>query len=173
MQEAELQKLRDMASGKDVLEIGSFKGLSAWAMAKTARRLICVDTFAAGGGGQGQEDHLTTLDAFLAATAPFKNVSHFVGTSAEAAGNCAVEGQFDLIFIDAMHTYDEVKADIQRWLPRVRGGGVIAFHDYSPLATEPDSWERGLGFPGVKKAVDEKFGVPKNNVGSLVWFVKA
>lgn len=143
----EFQKLIELAAGKDVLEVGSFTGLSAYGMAWTAKRLMCVDTFMANSAGQQQMGKLTTLDAFRKATARFNNVKHFVGTSTDAAGNCAVEGQFDLIFIDASHTYEDVMADLSRWWPRVRNGGVMAMHDY------------GHGdFPGVKQAADERFG---------------
>lgn len=36
----------------------------------------------------------------------------------------------DFVFIDAGHRYDEVKADIEAWFPKVRKGGIISGHDY-------------------------------------------
>lgn len=50
----------------------------------------------------------------------------------------------DFVFIDANHTYDAVKADINCWLPKVRSGGILAGHDYDWVS--------------VRAAVDEKFG---------------
>jgi len=35
----------------------------------------------------------------------------------------------DLVFIDADHRYDAVKADIDNWLPKVKVGGIISGHD--------------------------------------------
>ena len=35
----------------------------------------------------------------------------------------------DFVFIDADHTSDGVRADIEAWLPKVRAGGVMAGHD--------------------------------------------
>lgn len=34
-----------------------------------------------------------------------------------------------LLFIDADHTYKGCKADFEAWLPKVKSGGEIAFHD--------------------------------------------
>ncbi len=56
----------------------------------------------------------------------------------------------DVIFIDMNHTYNEVKKDIQMWLPKVKSGGFLAGHDYTQ------------SFPGVIRAVDELLG--KNNI---------
>lgn len=56
------------------------------------------------------------------------------------------ERYFDLVFIDADHSYEAVKADIKAWLPLVKDGGLLTGHDYGGKKT------------GVKKAVDEIFG---------------
>jgi hypothetical protein len=37
-----------------------------------------------------------------------------------------------MVFIDADHSYEHCKADIQAWLPNIKLGGIIAFHDYGP-----------------------------------------
>ena len=55
---------------------------------------------------------------------------------------------FDFIYIDGMHTYEQVKKDIQNYLPFVKKGGFIGGHDYVP------------GFQGVMDAVNEQFGAP-------------
>lgn len=158
---SELEQLCDLACGKDVLEVGSFCGLSAWGMALTAKSLWCVDTFSANSAGQQQMRNLTTLDDFLQATGRYKNVSHFVGTSEQAATVPFIPSEFDMIFLDAMHTYEDVKADIERWYPRLREGGTFAAHDY------------GHGdFPGVKQAIDEWFGPLQNTVVTLGWVSK-
>lgn len=158
----EAAKLVELATGRDVLEVGSFKGLSAWCMAHTAKSVTCVDTFKANDAGQIQMEDLTTYQAFRRAIDGFPNVSFFVGTSEEAAGR-ASGSKADLIFLDAMHTYEDVRADIARWWPRLRSGGVLALHDYGHDH-----------FPGVKQAVDERFGPAQEGetVVTLRWVVK-
>jgi hypothetical protein len=61
-------------------------------------------------------------------------------TSVEAAPAITDE-YLDLVFIDAQHTYEACKEDIETWLPKVRKGGFITRHDYR--------WD------GVNRAVQE------------------
>lgn len=37
---------------------------------------------------------------------------------------------FDFVYIDADHTYESVKKDIETWFPKVRTGGIMSGHDY-------------------------------------------
>lgn len=55
-----------------------------------------------------------------------------------------IPGRYDMVFIDANHSYEAVLEDIQLWLPKTKH--LICGHDYS------DNWF------GVKKAVAEVFG---------------
>lgn len=166
---SELEALVDLACGKHVLEIGSFMGLTAWAMAPVAKSVYCVDHFSSATDGQRRTESLTTLDSFLSATNRFNNVRHFVGTSAEAAAEGSPpiapiqpSEQFDMIFLDAMHTLPEVRADIQRWWPRLKVGGLFVMHDVDHK-----------DFPGVRQAIDEVF--PQGMDGqviTLAWITK-
>lgn len=67
------------------------------------------------------------------------------------------DNSVDIIFIDAGHSYEAVKKDIQAWMPKMKPNGIIAGHDYN-------SWV------GVKKAVDERFGAP-HKVENDCWFI--
>lgn len=68
--------------------------------------------------------------------------------TSEQAASSIPKGSLDFVFIDANHTYAEVKRDIVAWRPKVRRWGMVLGHDYS------DRW------PGVKRAVNEVFGKP-------------
>ena len=52
----------------------------------------------------------------------------------------------DMLFIDSRHDYEYVKAESLIWLPYVKSGSYVLYHDY--YDDSPDT-------RGVKKAVDE------------------
>lgn len=64
----------------------------------------------------------------------------------EQAAKLVPDGSLDFVFIDADHSYEGVKQDIESWSPKVKKGGWITGHDYAPY------WR------GVVRAVDEAFG---------------
>ena len=51
----------------------------------------------------------------------------------------------DLVFVDGAHDYDGVVDDIRAWRPKVKPGGIIAFHDYGTPS-----------LPHVGRAVDDE-----------------
>ncbi|KKN88387.1 hypothetical protein LCGC14_0249500 [marine sediment metagenome] len=80
----------------------------------------------------------------------------FVKTSVEAATEIP-DYSLDYAFIDAGHGYDDVRADIAAWSPKIRHGGILAGHDYTRR------------FRGVVKAVNEAFGGKHERKGDLWW----
>jgi predicted O-methyltransferase YrrM len=133
------------------IEIGSWKGRSAAFMAveilNSNKKIdfYCVDTW------QGSEEHAedevikqnNLYDEFIKNTEPVKHIISPIRKTSLSASESFPNECFDFIFIDAAHDYENVKADIQAWFPKLKKGGIIAGHDYHP------SWE------GVVKAVDE------------------
>jgi hypothetical protein len=75
----------------------------------------------------------------------FPNVSIIRDESLEAAKKFK-DGGLDWVHIDADHSYEACKADIEAWAQKVRVGGIVAGHDYLDSST--------VHF-GVKSAVDE------------------
>lgn len=57
-----------------------------------------------------------------------------------------------LLFIDGDHRYAAVKEDIKNWVPKVVDGGVVVFHDYTPL---PKDLKKIPHLEGVRRAIDE------------------
>ena len=66
-------------------------------------------------------------------------------------------GPYDLIFIDADHTYEGVKLDFNNYLPMLSEGGVIGLHDVEC----PD-------FPGINKFWNELENTNKYNMKKFV-----
>ena len=73
------------------------------------------------------------------------------GTSAEAAARFA-DGSLDGVFLDGSHIYEDVLADIDAYLPKIRKGGILFGHD---LYDVPSRFDRGelLGIAAVNNAV--------------------
>jgi hypothetical protein len=84
-----------------------------------------------------------------------RNVFPLRGSSRFWSGVWPQDLPIDIVYIDADHEYESVKADIEYWTPLVRSGGIIAGHDYN-------------FFPGVNRAVEESG--PFELVGKHVWW---
>lgn len=82
-------------------------------------------------------------------------------TSIEALKDIPDES-LDFVYIDGNHAFDWVMEDIIHWSKKVRKGGVVSGHDYSP------------DFPGVQEAVDVWVRVKKIKplflIGNKTWF---
>lgn len=86
-------------------------------------------------------------------------------------GFAAARGPYDFLFIDAGHTFEDVRLDHVNYGPMVRRGGIIAFHDSLPRKgyEEVEVW-RYLEAYG-----EEAFGSRVNHIGTEVgtaWMVK-
>jgi SAM-dependent methyltransferase len=40
---------------------------------------------------------------------------------------------FDFIFVDGLHTYDQVKKDMENFYPKLKSGGLFSGHDYNNI----------------------------------------
>lgn len=79
------------------------------------------------------------------------------------------DDSLDFIFIDADHTYEGCKEDINAWWPKVKSGGLVMGHD---IDNQP---EKDMSTWGVRKALEE-FLTPKNlkftTGADYTWFVQ-
>jgi predicted O-methyltransferase YrrM len=149
------------AGGTNLVEVGSYLGASSCFIAEGIRaagssaRLYCVDTWKNDAMSEGTRD---TWEEFRRNTAPY-------GTAVEAVRKRSVEAAasfgrpVDFLFVDADHSYEAVRADIEAWFPLLAPGAVAAFHDV-------------LYFEGARRAFHE-FVVPRGSVGrgrpNLAW----
>jgi len=145
------QKFGDV---KTFVEVGSFMGESAVIFAEQFPNatIYCIDPWLS---GYDQKDSASSFDfkdvenQFDLRTKSFNNIVKIKDFSTNVDIKC------DVVYIDGLHTYQGVKADILHWMPKV--SSVICGHDYYEdeafLLQHPH-------IAGVKKAVDELLGVP-------------
>ncbi len=132
------ETLRDLAAGRDVLEIGSYCGKSAICMAQVANVVHTVDWHKGDDAvGEvrrstlGPDNSLDLLNASLHQWGLTDKVVVHVGRSADILAGMKADGRkFDLAFIDGAHDEESVAADIAATLPLLRPDAVIAFHDW-------------------------------------------
>jgi predicted O-methyltransferase YrrM len=132
MEPPELEYLASAASKhRRILEIGSWKGRSAIAMAENTSGLVyCVDTWS---GHLEASEHFSAecfMD-FLKNTKSFNNIIPIPLESSHVAAIMKPFGMhLDMIFIDGRHDYEGVVADISNWSPLLVEGGILCGHDY-------------------------------------------
>ena len=76
------------------------------------------------------------------------DVCSVIAAESTAGASLFADESLDVVFLDAAHDDQSVRADLQAWWPKVRVGGRMAGHDYGDRQ-----------FPGVALAVDEFFGM--------------
>ncbi len=146
-----------------IVEIGSYIGQSTTMFANEAKLVISVDPFMNDydpndGACHAADIPTVVYQKFLENIAPYNNIVHIKKTSDDAVGD--IKEKVDLVYIDGIHTYEQVKKDIQNYTGLIKPGGYICGHDYS------DYWI------GVKNAVDEAFGKPDLTFIDTTWLVK-
>ena len=155
--------------GYRFLEIGTWLGRSAANMAEIIKagnkkiHFYVIDNFE---GSNGEDTYKEFLGKHGGSSyIPFlknmikcdtlESMIPIVGKSAIMA-DLFEDNFFNFIFIDASHTYEDVKLDVEKWYPKVKSGGLISGHD---IWSEP-----------VKRAVVDalaSFGVDLNKVNVI------
>lgn len=145
---------------KSIVEVGSWKGRSTKSLLDTGKKVYAVDTWEGSNDPNDETKELAKKEDVFEVFK--KNVGHYenlkiVKKDSRQAAKLFSDKSVDMVFIDANHTYEEVKKDIEAWAPKARK--LICGHDYA------DGW------PGVKKAVEEIYGDKFRLTGSI-WFVE-
>jgi hypothetical protein len=143
------------------VEVGVWKGKSiSYAVVESINKnkninFYSVDTFKGSPGEPVLEYHpsvvnKTLYQEYLRNIKPIMNYITTIPYDSISAANRFVDRSIDFVFIDASHKYENVKADILAWLPKIKIGGFIGGHDYDSNPDNPDH--------GVYLAVNEIFG---------------
>lgn len=133
-----------------LVEIGSWKGRSSITMATALRDAGRRGTVHAIDPHTGNVEHherwgsVDTFDEFVAnveragasdLVAPIRGYAHDVVDRFE-------DGTVDLLFIDGSHEYEDVRTDLDDWVPKLAAPAVVGLND--------TSW------PGVYKAIRQR-----------------
>ena len=125
-----LQQLAGQVSNDaKVVEIGSFHGRSTTCLASAIRtkypkiKIYSVDPH------QGVFDDSNSLTHLKRNINDRElDIEYIVEESLSAEKNWS-DQNIGLLFIDALHDYDNVKADFEKWSKHVLDGGYVLFHD--------------------------------------------
>ena len=158
---------QNVPDGGRIAEIGTWKGRSLCSLADIIKRknlrVTAVDTFT-GTSTTDMEKQMHKDAAFMDLEAIFRenlrifdiedNVTVIKGKS-PTVGKSMPDNHFDFVFIDADHSYEGCRDDLEAWLPKVKRGGKMAGHD----------WE----WASVKKALQWTFREDqvKSNLGNM------
>ena len=173
------EAVRDAKDNAIFVEIGAWLGKSTAFMAESIKQsgknitFYTVDTWRGNPLVQEHRDFIEEYGVNGSIFSLFRenmlkaNVANFViplEMTSENASKEFKDNSLDFIFIDGDHEYESVKLDIECWWPKLKENGVIAGDDYC------------CGWPGVDKAVDEKFRklvIKVENIGAVgyTWMV--
>jgi len=126
---ADEELLRGYSRGADcAIELGTLFGRSAAILSKHAKYVVTIDNYM--NPNYGGMYH--TVDTVRYRLRNYHNIHVMNRSTSESAMFVRelISNKFDMIFIDADHSYEGVKADFENWFPLMEPGAYILFHDY-------------------------------------------
>jgi predicted O-methyltransferase YrrM len=146
-----------------MIEIGSYAGESTEIFAQNFKQVIAIDPF------QNDYDpnditcnYMDLTDVyynFISVIENYENITHIRKTSDDAIEDLK-NHKVDFIYIDGLHTYEQVKKDIANYKNLLKENGFISGHDYHEV------WK------GVVNAINESLGKPDNTFSDTSWIKK-
>lgn len=139
----ELSFLARLANGKRcIVEVGVYEGAASRFLCQSMSptgTLYLVDPYFPELKIEKLLNFSTTEYIAKRSVQPWQSQVKFVRmTSVEASRSLQLQGQADLIFIDARHDYESVLEDFNGWLPMLAKNGLMAFHDSQVCPARPD-----------------------------------
>jgi predicted O-methyltransferase YrrM len=155
--------INKVSNTKDMtmIEIGSYAGESTELFSKHFKKVISIDPFINEYDPNDIACQFMDLDKvyniFSQKISVLNNVIHIRETSDNAVK--LLNDNVDFVYIDGLHTYDQIKKDITNYLPLIKKG-FIAGHDYHPV------WS------GIIDGVNELLESPDETFCDTSWIKK-
>jgi hypothetical protein len=116
-----------------IVELGVHQGFSYFTFCQAVQRLhlqarcVGIDTWIGDehAGFYGNDVH----NRVAAHNRRYGSFSRLIRSEFEHACDEFADRSIDLLHIDGCHTYEAVRADFERWLPKMSKRGVVLFHD--------------------------------------------
>lgn len=130
------------------IEIGVDEGSSTYWFLKSVPSLTLhgIDPYAGyidwNGNDIDQDNRNRVRDGMINKISEFSDRFTLHQKTSDSAVEDFKDGEYDFIFIDGLHEYDQVLKDCRNYYSKIKSGGVFSGHDYKVIA-------------GVTKAVDE------------------
>lgn len=143
-----------------LLEIGSYAGESALLLKEFLGQnsiIICIDPFFEMNDDSDilKGSNFKIIERrFNDATISTSNIGKFKFRS-EDIFELFSDKFFDAVYIDGLHTYDQVLLDIDNYLPKIKSGGIISGHDFEiPWTQEQEEFfYNPSGVKAIRNAV--------------------
>jgi predicted O-methyltransferase YrrM len=146
-----------------MIEIGAYRGESTKIFSKHFKSVITIDPFI--NDYDKNDITCTYMDLtnvyykFLENISDCDNITLIRKTSDDAIEELK-NTMVDFVYIDGLHTYDQVKKDILNYSKLINKTGYIGGHDYHP------NWD------GVVKAINKYIRVPDKTFIDSSWICK-
>lgn len=143
----------------NMIEIGSYSGESTTKFAQYFKNVVAIDPFI---DDYDPNDLImeyapmsVVYESFQNNISKFNNIIHIKEIS-DVAIDLLPNMKFNFVYIDGLHTYEQVKKDIQNYIPLIEIG-FISGHDYH------------ISFPNIVNGVIESVGFPDKVFDDSSW----
>lgn len=121
-------------SPKIFVELGTHSGNSYFSFCQSvveggiSTKAYAIDTWQGDEhAGQYNDDVFTSVNAYNAEH--YGAFSRLLRMTFDDAVCYFLDDSIDLLHIDGLHTYEAVRHDFEKWLPKLASGAVVIFHD--------------------------------------------
>jgi len=129
-----------------VVELGTHYGVSFFAFCEAAEKLspktfvYAVDTWRGDEqAGNYNEEVFSRVSSHQQAF--HKSQSRLLRSTFDEAADHFGHNSIDLLHIDGLHTYEAVSHDLENWLPKLKPGATILFHDTNVREGDFGVWQ--------------------------------